>query len=44
MDQETAKKLADGYRAYLVSGDGAVFRMFSNPTVTVYGQVPGVGV
>ena len=30
MDHETAKELADGYRAFLVSGDGGVFRMFSD--------------
>jgi hypothetical protein len=29
MNHETAKELADGYCAYLVSGDGGVFRMFS---------------
>ena len=29
MDHETAKELADGYCAYLTSGDGGVFRMFS---------------
>jgi hypothetical protein len=28
MNHETAKELADGYCAYLVSGDGGVFRMF----------------
>ena len=30
MDQETARDLADGYCAYLASGDGGVFRMFSD--------------
>ena len=29
MDHQTAKELADGYCAYLMSGDGGVFRMFS---------------
>ncbi len=29
MNHETAKELADGYCAYLASGDGGVFRMFS---------------
>lgn len=29
MDHKTAKELADGYCAYLGSGDGVVFRLFS---------------